>query len=569
MQQRSYSQQVPGGSASQATRLRLDMPFRQVGPIAPVGDVSMRRSASSQSAFPSRSFDGSHMQGLPKIQENDVLSGVGIHPADFIATNGYGDSYMALMGNYLSPNDIPFNPVSACPSMYSGPSIREPPTPMTPQDSSNGNGNMNTDFGWPCTQDMTTTSLSQSSFTSQPTGMGINTPSTERKDGPLYHVEKNIGLHHDLLAFGAGANMHQFQHDDAMSLHMERGLSFGHDSASMERSSSNKSMESTRSTGSNLEMRLKERGKQVLENSRIKLAPKPQENPPAGSTTSTTASKKGKSVARKPTSSRRKHTKVFCGQCREHPGGFRGAHELHRHMSSKHSITVAKFICREPADSSAATLLPKVPLAGCKSCDSGKYYGAYYNAAAHLRRAHFAPRENRTKGKGASEEPPRGGSAGGNWPPMKELIHWFVKVTISGSSIKAKDASEPLEDEDEDLEEPDSADLGYDGLTAPDSSPMMLDTPTSMPGGSFMSSTMSNTNDALAEASYPSPMEASPAPNTGGFLSFDGGAHPSLPLDSPVLQNGHSWNSMAMGTTGPDYDYIVSDAMAGSFSHPN
>jgi hypothetical protein len=43
-----------------------------------------------------------------------------------------------------------------------------------------------------------------------------------------------------------------------------------------------------------------------------------------------------------------------------------------------------------------------------------KQYGAYYNAAAHLRRAHFSPH--------------RGGKASGDWPPMSVLKDWMREV---------------------------------------------------------------------------------------------------------------------------------------------
>ena len=55
-------------------------------------------------------------------------------------------------------------------------------------------------------------------------------------------------------------------------------------------------------------------------------------------------------------------------------------------------------------------------------------YGAYYNAAAHLRRAHFHPRKRGRKGK---HDEKRGGKGGGDDPPMDILKQkWMKEVEI-------------------------------------------------------------------------------------------------------------------------------------------
>jgi len=41
---------------------------------------------------------------------------------------------------------------------------------------------------------------------------------------------------------------------------------------------------------------------------------------------------------------RHRHPKVHCSQCIEHPDGFRGEHELRRHIDTKHTTEVKKWV---------------------------------------------------------------------------------------------------------------------------------------------------------------------------------------------------------------------------------
>jgi hypothetical protein len=63
-------------------------------------------------------------------------------------------------------------------------------------------------------------------------------------------------------------------------------------------------------------------------------------------------------------------------------------------------------------------------LSKCRHCRKGKVYGAYYNAAAHLRRAHFHPRNLGRKNR---NEEKRGGVGGGDDPPMDHLKQYWIK----------------------------------------------------------------------------------------------------------------------------------------------
>ncbi|KAL9122924.1 MAG: hypothetical protein Q9187_000521 [Circinaria calcarea] len=114
------------------------------------------------------------------------------------------------------------------------------------------------------------------------------------------------------------------------------------------------------------------------------------------------------------------HEKVKCTKCNEKPDGFRGPHELQRHIDRAHRMLRKVWICVDVSQN-------KDFLANCKACRQKKTYGAYYNAAAHLRRTHFNKRQKGRKGKGKNEEK-RGGKGGGEYPAMDVLKMWMKEI---------------------------------------------------------------------------------------------------------------------------------------------
>ncbi|RKF62367.1 putative key lime pathogenicity protein [Erysiphe neolycopersici] len=147
---------------------------------------------------------------------------------------------------------------------------------------------------------------------------------------------------------------------------------------------------------------------------------------------------------------RPKHRRVFCRSCNSHPEGFRGEHELRRHQDREHNKIVLRYICVEPKDGLEHPQ-PVFPLSQCKACSQHmKKYNAYYNAAAHLRRAHFNPK-SKTRSKNNLDNNKRGGKGGGDWPSMKELKLWMKELEESHETelpeVTKVDAGDVLEKE--------------------------------------------------------------------------------------------------------------------------
>jgi hypothetical protein len=153
----------------------------------------------------------------------------------------------------------------------------------------------------------------------------------------------------------------------------------------------------------------------------------------------------------KPTYVRPKHPVLFCQLCDSHQQGFRGEHELRKHQDREHKPIMKKWICIQPTDPGHYN--PVVELSRCKACKRPKKYGAYYNAAAHLRCAHFKPKfkSKHAKLNRKVEDGEKRGGNGGDWPPMSELKFWIKEIEVPVDDDTITSSHPDLAESDDDV----------------------------------------------------------------------------------------------------------------------
>ncbi|TDZ25356.1 hypothetical protein Cob_v001661 [Colletotrichum orbiculare MAFF 240422] len=447
---RVMSQQAPRAAPmmaamSRSTSSRADKsnPFVAKGPLAPL-QTSNTPNAMLDRFYQSnddphvlfqptlqRTPSSRRQSNLQRVEENmPLLHGVGMNPADYLARHDENLPSPAMVPpqpSFLTASDGRNSQASlgasVCPSMSSGTSAPET-TPLTRENSTFDNRFDNQSLSGAF--EMARLNSTQSQFADFPPDLGLVAPA----------ISPNMKSETYLAHVGAGANMFPQQsplEDNFFSQSMERSIS----------------STSTASNKSNQERRANHVFQQQINNAtKTSILPKPQDD--SKPSQSPTAKKEPKVPVAKGTYTRPKHPKVYCDRCTDHPDGFRGDHELRRHMSAKHEGTIKKFICRDPSKAGLKGSVDAIiPLSKCKQCIAGKHYGAYYNAAAHLRRAHFKPKLPRgKKGRGDDDEK-RGGKGGGDWPPMSELKLWMEEVFVIADDVEGGEDDSPEDDDEE------------------------------------------------------------------------------------------------------------------------
>jgi hypothetical protein len=134
---------------------------------------------------------------------------------------------------------------------------------------------------------------------------------------------------------------------------------------------------------------------------------------------------------------------------------LRGPHELTRHWENVHAPIKTVWICVQPTVSSL-TIQPKRKLEICKQCINHKQYNVYYNAAAHLKRAHFCPSKRGRRPRGEIGAVPPTQAEKGNCPSIEEMKSqgWLMKITVSNQKqgkvgTAAADDDDDAQDDDE------------------------------------------------------------------------------------------------------------------------
>lgn len=350
---------------------------------------------------------------LAQVQEHSSPD-IGVTPQAYFANMVPSPTYLSSTGTNLPLYDMFTGRQSATPSMVTTSTGIEQAPPMTRENS----------FVHTSPRVDITRMPSSASYTDSLSGHAM-------ADFQQSNCSNPFNMPEDLLAVGCGFSNTTTMQYPPLEYQMLMSPTFTPASmdptppgaALMERGDSTCSNKST----SSLANRAREAQRRILQAQSTSIAPMPQppsQEPPRATHGKRTAQQDNK-AKQKP-----KHPKLLCKYCNEIPDGFRGDHELRRHIGAKHVRIVKKFVCRDARESGIPTrLTPINPLARCKACASGKQYNAYYNAAAHLRRTHFRVKASRGKGAtGIGEK--RGGKGGGDWPPMTELKAWFVEIEV-------------------------------------------------------------------------------------------------------------------------------------------
>ncbi|KAI8944068.1 hypothetical protein F4801DRAFT_585828 [Xylaria longipes] len=454
---RTMSQQAP--SSQKMDRAASNLSTRSAGPFTDSSPVSPPPTFQATGLHAKHTEQGNYlnhnnlmasqtfaslMQQIPADKQQHRLStlmetgpfstttGVLVDPAVWLAAHEDPLPDLVINRSDMDISNLNMS-VSVCESMTSGPTWDNNTAPMTRQNSQFDN---HSDEGG-------VRMMNVGSQTSQSVFFPENSQQIIEYGDSSSFLEKQSSHEHALFAVGSSLASLAGQY---VSTAPNEGLFASPD---MERSLSSTSTASAKSIASSLSARAKDtlaRQNHRAQNAPLKPKPSVDENKPEPPSDD---KNDGKAVIAKTKYIRPRQPKVFCDLCDEHREGFRGEHELRRHKDAKHQTLVKKFICVDPQEFGLPVNVQVVnALSKCKACNAEKKYGAYYNAAAHLRRTHFKEKPSRSKNKNSGanggDDDKRGGKGGGDWPSMHELKNWMREIYVR------QDEQRPKEDDDAD-----------------------------------------------------------------------------------------------------------------------